>query len=69
MKIKLVSFEIDIAAWLVILAIAAVVITAVVCAAQNFQSLEMSAHFNLQSRQLPSTSTNLTPSTISTVIP
>ena len=69
MKIEIGNWKFETPVKLLIGALTAVVLAAIYFATASFQSLEMSAHFNLQSRQLPSTSTNLTLSTISTVIP
>lgn len=50
MKIELGRWKMETAAWLAVLALAAVLITAVIFACRNFQSLELKASLNLQAR-------------------
>jgi hypothetical protein len=69
MKIEIGNMKFTVGAWIVVLALAAIVITAVICATNNFQSLELRASRSLHARNHYTASTNLTPSTISTGTP
>ena len=63
MKIELGRFKIDIAAWLAVLAVTAIIITAVIFACANFKSLELSGTFKLTARDLSPSTINQQPST------